>query len=114
MIKSCLTYHIRSIQRHVRPGLLKCTAVAKRIKKLLWITVKPCNSAFSVSPEIFLRIYSVVERLKALGWGEELGRLDDDSDERPENHSIVIKACQKDITEKSKSSLRLISSRPLK
>ena len=70
-------------------------------KKKLLIIIKPCNSAFSISPEIISQIYSVVEHLKALGWGEELNWLDD-SVARLKNHSLILKACQKDLTKKGK------------
>jgi len=48
-----------------------------------------------------------------MGWGEELDKLDE-SAVRPENHTTVIKACQKDLTEKGKSSLRPVQQPPSK
>jgi len=38
-----------------------------------------------------------MERLKEAGWSEEISKLD--IHERPENKDIVVKACQKELTD---------------
>ncbi|KDR80012.1 hypothetical protein GALMADRAFT_242213 [Galerina marginata CBS 339.88] len=46
----------------------------------------------------------VVERLKKLGWEDELSRMSEE-DDKPQDDPIVLKACQKDITEQTLSNL---------
>jgi hypothetical protein len=49
-----------------------------------------------------------------MGWGEELTRLGDSSSiGRPENLSVVTKACQKELTEKGKFALYITYSAAL-
>ena len=43
-------------------------------------------------------LFRVIERVKALGWGDELALISDER-RRPENLSIVRKACNRILTE---------------
>lgn len=48
-----------------------------------------------------LTFFSVVERVKALGWGEELSLLSNER-QRVENLAVVIEACENDLTDRGR------------
>jgi len=53
-------------------------------------------------PSIFSQfqpLFSVVERVKALGWEEELSLLSNEQ-QSLENLAVVIEACETDLTER--------------
>ncbi|KIM49552.1 hypothetical protein M413DRAFT_438740 [Hebeloma cylindrosporum] len=95
----------RSQDDWVRNKIQEMTLVHKHTEACLaWVADVHNRREAEKQAVIDNRKAIVVERLKAMGWAEELALLDS-SAPRPEDSIFVAKACQKDLTEKVLSSL---------